>query len=110
MLPIAAMLWSALVAAQPRTITYEATERGVTTRIALRVDGTRIEGGMQEGTIALGLRGTLTGQRFSGGLLDPASGREVLPITGELRGDRGRGSCITRGEQCRAFARRRCAR
>ena len=84
---IAAVLWCALAIAQPVTSTYEGTERGVTTRIALRVDGTRVEGGMQEGALALGLRATLTGQRLSGVILDPASGRELLPLTGELRGD-----------------------
>ena len=84
---MAAALWGALAVAQPVTSTYEGTERGVTTRIALRVDGTRVEGGMQEGAMTLGLRGTLAGQRLSAVILDPASGRELLPLTGELRGD-----------------------
>ncbi|RPH43435.1 MAG: hypothetical protein EHM87_13780 [Burkholderiales bacterium] len=87
LLLLAALLWGALAAAQPRTSTYEGTERGVTTRIVLRVDGPRVEGAMQEGTLALGLRGTLAGQRLSGTIVDPASGRDLLPITGELRAD-----------------------
>jgi hypothetical protein len=87
MLMVAALLWSVLAIAQPRTSTYEGTERGVTTRIVLRVDGARVEGAMQEGTLALGLRGTLAGQQLTGVIVDPASGRELLPLSGELRGD-----------------------
>jgi hypothetical protein len=87
LLLVASLLFGAAASAQPGTTTYEATEGGVTTRVALRVDGTSFEGGMQEGNLTLGLRGTLAGQRLTGVLLDPATGREVLPITGELVGD-----------------------
>jgi hypothetical protein len=73
--------------AQPRTLTYEATVQGVTSRLTLRIDGTRVEGGLVEGPLTLGVRGALEGQRIRGSLIDPGTGRDLLPIDAEIRGE-----------------------
>lgn len=77
--------WGVAVA-QPRTVTYEATVQGVTSRLTLRIDGAQVEGGLVEGPLTLGVRGALDGQRIRGDLIDPGTGRAVLPLSR----DRGR--------------------
>ena len=78
--------WGVAVA-QPRTVTYEATVQGVTSRLTLRIDGAQVEGGLVEGPLTLGVRGALDGQRIRGDLIDPGTGRAVLPMNAELRGE-----------------------
>jgi len=73
--------------AQPRTVAYEASEQGVTSRLNLRIDGASVGGNLVEGSLTLGVTATLQGQRLQGSMTDPGSGRSLLRFDGELRGD-----------------------
>lgn len=84
---MAMLLACGAAVAQPRTVTYEGSVDGVISRLTLRIDGTRVEGGLVEGTLTLGVRGALEGQRIQGSLIDPGTGRALLPMNAELRGE-----------------------
>jgi hypothetical protein len=83
----AGLLACGVAVAQPRTATYEATVQGVTSRLTLRIDGTRVEGALAEGTLTLGVRGAYDGQRIRGSLTEPGTGRDLLPMEAEPRGE-----------------------
>lgn len=84
---LAVPLLPGVARAQPRTVAYEAVERGVTTRLVLRIDGAQVTGELLEGTLRLAVAATLQGQRLQQGrMTDPGSGRRILGFDGELRG------------------------
>ena len=72
-------------AAQP--VRYEATQDGVRTELALQLDGTRFNGALAENGLQLQIRGQLQGRLLRGQLVEPQSGRVLLPVTGERTGD-----------------------
>jgi hypothetical protein len=79
--------WSGRASAQARTVIYEGSLRGIATRLTLRIDGTRVEGSLEEQGVSLPVRGTLSGQRVQGGVFEPASGARLIVLVADLRGD-----------------------
>jgi hypothetical protein len=71
--------------AQPLALVYEGSSGGVSTRLVLRLDGSRVEGTLHEQGLALPVRGTVEGRRMQAAVLDPGTGAALVRIAGELR-------------------------
>ena len=84
--PVAA-LHPARADAQPLALVYEGTSDGVLTRLALRLDGSRVDGTLHEQGLALPVRGIAEGRRMQAAVLDPRTGAALVRIAGELRDD-----------------------
>lgn len=83
----AAALLSEPVVAQPRALAYEGESGGVSTRLVLRIDGSRVEGTLHEQGATLPVRGTVEAGRMQAAVLDPRTGAPLVRIGGELRDD-----------------------
>jgi hypothetical protein len=80
--------WLAVPAsARPLALVYEGEADGVTTRLVLSVDGSRVDGTLHEPGLALPVRGVVEGRRMQAAVLDPRSGAALVRLAGELRDD-----------------------
>ena len=73
--------------ARPLALAYEGESDGVTTRLLLRIDGSRVDGTLQEQGLALPVRGGVEGRQLQAAVLDPRSGAPLVRLAGELRDD-----------------------